>query len=390
MSIVERLEFGEDSGFNSVEMSIHLGRYLLAKQYCQGKKVLDIACGEGYGSYVMAKNWGAEEVHGVDVSQTAIDKARGNFQSRNLFFDTLNAEGEVKHFEEDYFDVVVSFETIEHLNNPTQFLQNIHKWVKKDGIIIISCPNDYWYYKEEGQGNPFHLKKYTLQEFIVLCEEVLGSASKYLYGLPVSGFANVGADHAVIDKHMKSNAETITKFADGLNSIMVPTHYDINGTNVSYFVGVWGNSNTIVQDTASVYGTSMEELRVVAYDSYVELGEKIEQSNIAYNEHVKYIGNLNDHIAELDNQIVNLNNNLNEIQRNKDRLELILEAANKENSVLKNNFWQSPVTIKTVEKVVKDDSRIKALEAELDSLMQSKSWRITSPLRRVFNFFRGK
>ncbi|MNC17314.1 putative S-adenosylmethionine-dependent methyltransferase [compost metagenome] len=390
MSIVERLEFGEDSEYSSVELSIHLGRYLLAKQYCQGKKVLDIACGEGYGSYVMAENWGAEQVHGVDVSQTAIDKARSNFQSENLFFDTLNAEGEVEHFAEGYFDVVVSFETIEHLNNPTQFLHNIRKWVKKDGIIIISCPNDYWYYKEEGQGNPFHLKKYTFQEFITLSETILGSANKFLYGLPVSGFANFEADHDAIEKHMKSNAETIGKFVDGLDTIMIPTTYDINSSNVSYFVGVWGGSSTTVKNTATFYSTSMEELRVVAYDSYVELGKKIEENNSAYNEHVKYIGNLNDRIAELDSHIVDLNINLDTIQKDKGRLELILEAANKENSVLKKNFWQSAVTIKTVERVVRDDSRIKALEAELDSLMHSKSWKITSPLRRVFNFFRGK
>ncbi|WP_150270375.1 class I SAM-dependent methyltransferase [Paenibacillus tepidiphilus] len=390
MSIVERLEFGEDSEYNAVEMSIHLGRYLLAKQYCHGKKVLDIACGEGYGSYVMAHKWGAKEVHGVDVSQIAIDKARNNFQIENVAFNTLDAESGTTHFEENYFDVVVSFETIEHLNNPKQFLQNIRKWVKEDGVIIISCPNDYWYYKEEGQGNPFHLKKYDFQQFLTLCEGVLGPANKYLYGLPVAGFANVEADHALLYKRTKGNAETISNFVDDLNTIMIPTTYGVSSSNVSYFVGVWGDKDISVKNTSSFYGTSMEELRVISYDSYVELGKQIEQNNIAYNEHVKYIGNLHDRIDELNSQIADINNQLDGLHKDKDRIELILDATNKENNVLKKNFWQNAVTIKTVEKVVKDDSRIKALEAEIDSLMNSKSWKITSPLRRMFNFFRGK
>lgn len=390
MSIVERLEFGKNSEYSSVETSIHLGRYLMAKQYCEGKRVLDIACGEGYGSYVMAEFWGAKEVFGIDISQTAIDKARINFKKDNIFFETLDAENPSNKYEEEYFDVVVSFETIEHLSNPKQFLQNIRKWVKKDGVIIISCPNDNWYYKEEGQGNPFHQKKYTFQEFQDLCEEVLGSANKYLYGLPVSGFANIEANHAVINKHVKGNVETIGQFVGDLDTIMIPTDYDINNSNVSYFVGVWGSNEVIVKNSSSFYATSMEELRVVSYDSYVELGKKIEQNNITYNEHVKYIGNLNDRIAELNNQIVNMKNHTEKIQQDKEKIELILEVTNKENEVLKKNFWQNKVTIKTVEKVVRDDSKILALEAELNSLMNSKSWRITSPLRKLFNTFRGK
>lgn len=388
MAIVERLQFGEDKDYSSVESSIHLARYLLAKQYCRGKKVLDIACGEGYGSYVMAESWGAKEVYGVDISEEAIVKAKYNFQRENIVYNTIDAESANDQFEEGFFDLVVSFETIEHLSNPKKFLQNIRKWVKKDGIIIISCPNDHWYYPAE-QGNPFHQQKYRFDEFCELCEDVLGSANKYLFGLPVKGFANVDVDNGILQTSGKGNLKTVNKFISS-DTIMIPTTDDINSSNVSYFIGVWGNEDVIVENTTCYYGTTMEELRVVPYSSYVELGEKIDSYNVTYNEHIKYIGNLNDRVTELNKQIDILKKNLDDQINEKNEIEQLLQMTNKENDVLKRNFWDKPARVEKVEKIIIDDKKIKSLEMELESLFQSRSWKITSPLRRLFNFIRGK
>ena len=66
--MIERLDISEKNKYSATEASIHLTRYLTAKKFIQGKTVLDIACGEGYGSYLM-KKWGAKTVQGVDIDQ---------------------------------------------------------------------------------------------------------------------------------------------------------------------------------------------------------------------------------------------------------------------------------------------------------------------------------
>src|SRR3569832_184980 len=89
----------------------HLHRYALAKEFVQGKKVLDIACGEGYGSNLLAE--AAEMVQGVDIDESIIAKAKNKYTAKNLRF----AGGSVEKipFDASSFDVVVSFETLEHI-----------------------------------------------------------------------------------------------------------------------------------------------------------------------------------------------------------------------------------------------------------------------------------
>lgn len=116
----------------------HLNRYNFAKNYCIDKDILDIACGTGYGSYGISSV--ANSVVGVDVSEQAIEFARNNFVRENLAFEKNNCL-EIKF--EDKFGVVISFETIEHLDKNSRqiFLSLIHKSLKKDGLFIISTPN---------------------------------------------------------------------------------------------------------------------------------------------------------------------------------------------------------------------------------------------------------
>ena len=88
----------------------HMIRYGLAKRFVQGKTVLDIACGSGYGSDILAKA-GAKKVIGMDVDEDALNGARKKFVYDNLEFK----KGNGLNLGEYGFDVVISFETIEHL-----------------------------------------------------------------------------------------------------------------------------------------------------------------------------------------------------------------------------------------------------------------------------------
>lgn len=134
----------------------HLIRYELAKGFVHGKTVLDIACGSGYGSNILARA-GAEKVTGMDVDEEALSNAGKKFVLDNLEFKKGNGLDLGVYG----FDVVVSFETIEHLQDGEKFLSELAKAVKDDGVVIISTPNKEVFLEK----NPYHLKEYTKKEF---------------------------------------------------------------------------------------------------------------------------------------------------------------------------------------------------------------------------------
>lgn len=381
MKFIERLEFGEKTEYSALESSIHLGRYLMTKQYCQGKRVLDIACGEGYGSFAMAEKWGAREVHGVDISADAINSAKNNFSHDNVKFSTLNAEKDADFFEENFFDLIVSFETIEHLGDPVSFLGNLKKWLKKDGIILISCPNDNWYYSEPQQSNPFHEKKYSFLEFCDLCESVLGDARNYMFGMPVSGFANISSKDPLIKNNREHSMDTMLsyKFAETIN---LPSFHKIDHSNVSYFIGIWGPPEIGVMNTSAYYGTSMDESRVVSYSDYLYLKEKTTTHEAKVHELDSEIKRLNLELQHLQEHVIkNLEDELNNSKRHNRKLSIAVKGTNKENEFLRKNLISAQQWNGNGENAQK----VRELEAELQSLFNSKSWRITAPLRSFFN-----
>lgn len=142
----------------------HYQRYLFAKYLVSGKEVLDVACGEGYGSNLLSGT--ASKVIGMDIDKAVIEKADIKYGNNKLSYIT----GSVAElpFEEDTFDVIVSFETIEHIKSELQekFLKEAHRVLKKDGVLIISTPNKSVYTDLVKGENSFHVKEFYVQEFI--------------------------------------------------------------------------------------------------------------------------------------------------------------------------------------------------------------------------------
>jgi len=153
----ERLDIDEETGGNII-YNEHLVRYQLASSFVKGKRVLDIACGSGYGSKMLAEA-GAEKVIAMDASAAAIKSAKKNFFRDNIEYRAGDAEN--IGLEENTIDVAVSFETIEHLKNADKFLKELSRVVKDDGVVMISTPNK----AVSGQINPYHHKEYTKEEF---------------------------------------------------------------------------------------------------------------------------------------------------------------------------------------------------------------------------------
>ena len=138
----------------------HLYRYKFAIGFVKGKRVLDIACGEGYGSSALTRA-GASSLVGVDVSAEACEHARLKYGVDARVGDAQNIP-----LADDSVDVVVSFETIEHVPDPPRFLDECARVLAPGGTLIVSTPNrDLYRESMGGVENPFHCAEMNVEEF---------------------------------------------------------------------------------------------------------------------------------------------------------------------------------------------------------------------------------
>jgi 2-polyprenyl-3-methyl-5-hydroxy-6-metoxy-1,4-benzoquinol methylase len=136
----------------------HIYRYQFAAPYVLRKRVLDIACGDGYGSAALLAA-GAESVIGIDISEDICRRAR-----RKYDVDARSGSAEKIPLPSSSIDIVVSFETIEHLQQPEKFMDECVRVLAPQGMLIISTPNaDIT--QANGVENPYHVREMNEREF---------------------------------------------------------------------------------------------------------------------------------------------------------------------------------------------------------------------------------
>jgi len=147
----------------------HWHRYAFARRYVAGKRVLDVACGEGYGSALLAGVAGS--VTGIDIDAGAVAHAR---QSYSALANVDFAQGSAASLPmpDASVDVVVSFETIEHLPQADQprMLAEIARLLAADGVLVMSAPNPVEYSTARNYRNPFHLHEPDRAELAALLD----------------------------------------------------------------------------------------------------------------------------------------------------------------------------------------------------------------------------
>jgi len=142
----------------------HVHRYRFAKRFVRNKRVLDIACGEGYGAFGLLRA-GAASVVGVDISEEACENARQEYG-----IDARCGSAESIPIPDASVDVVVSFETIEHLADPARFVREAKRVLApRSGVFIVSTPNRPVYNRSGGR-NPFHCAELDEREFRTLLQ----------------------------------------------------------------------------------------------------------------------------------------------------------------------------------------------------------------------------
>lgn len=152
----------------------HKKRYEYATEFIKNNeknqrpiRVLDIFCGTGYGSYILAQNIDAIEIDGVDGSKEAVDFAKANFASGKIRYQHFifpSAFGD-----QSKYDYIIAFESIEHVENDRFFLQFLLDHLRDDGVLFLSFPN-----RDQVDlmklPNPYHFRHYNLKDI----EDLLG------------------------------------------------------------------------------------------------------------------------------------------------------------------------------------------------------------------------
>ena len=141
----------------------HYHRYLWAAALVTGRRVLDLASGEGFGAALLAES--AETVTGIDIDPRAVEHARLSYPAPNLTFGAGSAL-ELDEFADDSFGAVVAFELIEHLSDHERFLAELDRVLAPDGVAIVSTPDTLVYSEgKDAEPNPFHQRELTKAEF---------------------------------------------------------------------------------------------------------------------------------------------------------------------------------------------------------------------------------
>ena len=280
----------------------HLHRYLFASRLSLGKRILDIASGEGYGSALLAQN--AMSVVGVDISAEAVSHAKAMYQAGNLEFKIGSCHA--IPLPDHSVDMVVSFETIEHHDEHEAMMREIKRVMISDGLLVISSPDKLEYSDKPGYTNPYHIKELYRGQFTSLLSKHFKhhhvAGQRVVYGSAIFGEDGCG----------------------GIRS------FDINDKLLLATPGI----------ARALYLVAVASDAELPFPESGILEQTVSQSD-EVSEGIRKINVLTQALADREGQIVNL----------KDQIACI-------------------------------GSVIEDKERQLNQILQSRSWRLTAPLRK--------
>ena len=215
----------------------HIHRYALASLYVRGKRVLDLASGEGYGSHMLSET--AEWVVGIDCDETSIRHANGKYAKANLEF-IVGSILDLPFRGQHCFDVIVCFEAIEHVEDHESLFREVKRLLTKEGLFLASTPDKKTYSDEPDFHNPFHLKELYVDDFqklfaryftntVFLGQRLYGTSTMWPLA-PVPSrqhseffIARESGEFAVVDKGEPSPLYVIAAGSDGAQNLIAGT-----------------------------------------------------------------------------------------------------------------------------------------------------------------------
>lgn len=199
----------------------HVARYAFAASIIKKGNVLDIACGEGYGSAYLSEF--STHIRGVDVSVSAIKNAKSRYGNKykNLAYTASDALLFLSNNKES-FETIISFETIEHIKKYEEFLFLIKKNLKKSGTFILSTPNKLFSNLfAGGTFNPYHVNEFYTNELVDLVTKVFGNKVSIYLQRPVKKKRLVIGALMNMIFHTESSIRKYSEDFEGLGILLV-------------------------------------------------------------------------------------------------------------------------------------------------------------------------
>ena len=350
----------------------HCHRYATVLEIVAGKTVLDVACGEGYGAALMSDV--AASVTGVDIAEDAVRHATNTYgDKKNLRFCRANTLA--LGFADATFDVIVSFETIEHLAEQAQMLAELRRVLRPNGTLVISSPNRPVYSEQNNEQNPFHVKELDFNELELLLKSQFPAVKYYGQRMmmgsviqPVDG--NQGAYRAWHDDGVSIKAQS-SKFSEPV-----------------YFLAVCAAKESIlpILHASVVYP---DQLDLVTH--YVGFAKWAQSLDSVVEERNRLIKAINEVVSERDTQVADLNQamavrdgliaKINQVVAERDA-----QIASLTRIVAERESQIADLTDETVRRggwALGLQAELAQANAVLLSMKTSNSWRASWPLREA-------
>ena len=410
-----------DDTFNNHELEIeHKHRYYSILGLAKDKVVLDIASGEGYGSNMLSGY--ASHVYGVDINPELVAHASKTYTQKNISF--LHGSVDAIPLPNQSIDMVVSFETLEHVSAETQvaFLAEAKRVLKPNGVMVISTPEKKNYTERYDHHNEFHVHELHKDEFINLLKKSFAHVNIFDQGFEVTSL--------ILNKTTWLNESPLSIYkiddsaynfegkyligvcSDTFENTQVPLAGIIPESERSYFslidrtlklqkevekLGAWGKSSSEeidalrkrigelqqhTEDLGAWGRRSNEEIdrlreRIKTLQQQVdELTAKEQSQQLLLSEKSEEVNKLTSQIAELES----LKKTHSKPNTEQERLEKNLQKTFKTNYSLKRDLERKQRQIATLE------SSKKELESRLGDIYASDGWKLLS---KYYNF-KGK
>ncbi len=144
----------------------HYHRYALAARFAAGARMLDLACGEGFGPALLAAE--AREVVGIDIDPRTVEHATAHYPRKNLHFAVGSMIDPELLAGAEPFDVITCFEALEHVEEQDTLVEVVRRLLAPHGLFLTSTPDVTVYSHEHGNDNPFHVRELTEPQFQAL------------------------------------------------------------------------------------------------------------------------------------------------------------------------------------------------------------------------------
>jgi len=194
---------------------VSTARYIFALIFLRDKTVVDIGCGARKGPFIVSKT--SKEVVGLDVSTEAVVYSAKAWPEKNIKY--VASDAQKLAFKNNLFDAALSFEVIEHIDNYSEYLKEVFRVLKKDGIFIVSTPNRLIASPNGVFSNTDHIREFDLEELKEILKKFFPQV--VIYGQSVSQRAKV------VEECRKKNLQLISKLPLKFKAIFPAKFKDI-------------------------------------------------------------------------------------------------------------------------------------------------------------------